>query len=534
MTRRARRGLSILALTIAVVAAVALPAAGDQNGAATPLDMTLKDASLQEVLRAIATAQGADIVMTDDVQGTISLSVAQKTAEEILDLIASTRNLHWWKENGAYVVSGQPRSVSTDSHIGESASPKTARAANQRVVIPLRFNNAQDLAYQFGGAAEPYTPSSRSFDEIIYPYGPPGQPVGNRVEGAQPQSPRAKTAAVPRNPYDELRQRGGGIEEMQPTAGTPAGPGGEEEMVTAGGPLGHLLPAELSPPVAYAPLNALIVQGPMEAIEEFRKLVEQLDVRVPQVMVEAQFVEMRVDDARQFGINWSWIGGETGVDVTGQSTGGNVGISFVKGRFTALLQSLLDTSRARIINAPRLATMNMQRVAFTISRTFFYFTSDTVVQTPTFAGSQVFTTSRLNALPVVTTFEIMPQVNGDDSITVDVSTIISDVAGFITGPNGEKIPEPTATALPTRLRVQNGETIVMGGFVRKNVSETKHKVPLLSDIPIIGKWLFTGSSFTQSDSELLIFLTARIMEEKGDTAAREEGGSSFMTMPLGQ
>jgi general secretion pathway protein D len=305
-------------------------------------------------------------------------------------------------------------------------------------------------------------------------------------------------------------------------------------MLTAGGPLGHLLPAELTPPVAYAPLNALIVQGPMEAIEEFRKLVEQLDVRVPQVMVEAQFVEMRVDDARQFGINWSWIGGETGIDVTGMASGGNVGISFVKGRFTALLQSLLDTSRARIINAPRLATMNMQRVAFIISRTFFYFTSDTVVQTPTFAGSQVFTTSRLNALPVVTTFEIMPQVNGDDSITVDVSTIISDVAGFITGPNGDKIPEPTATSLPTRLRVQNGETIVMGGFVRKNVSETKHKVPLLSDIPIIGKLLFTGSSFTQSYSELLIFLTAHIMEESDSAAAREEGGSSFMMMPLGQ
>jgi type II secretory pathway component GspD/PulD (secretin) len=298
------------------------------------------------------------------------------------------------------------------------------------------------------------------------------------------------------------------------------------------GPLVNLLPEGLSqPPVAFAPLNALIVQGTPEAIEEFRKLVEMLDVRVPQIMVEAQFVEMRVDDARQFGIDWSWIGGETSVDVAGIAAGGNVGVSFVKGRFSALLQTMLNNDRARIINAPRLATMNNQPVTFTISRTFFYFTTSTVVQPPGFAGSQVITNNTLNALPVVTTFSVLPQVNGDNTITVDVSTVISDVAGFITGPNGEKIPEPTATALPTRLRVGNGETIVMGGFIRKNVSTSKRKVPFLSDIPIIGKALFTGTTFTESDSELLIFLTAHVIEEEG-APSLEESRVPFMTIPL--
>ncbi|UCH35484.1 MAG: hypothetical protein JSV65_03795, partial [Armatimonadota bacterium] len=94
----------------------------------------------------------------------------------------------------------------------------------------------------------------------------------------------------------------------------------------------------------------------------------------------------------------------------------------------------------------------------------------------------------------------------------------------------------TATTLPTRLRVDDGETIVMGGFIRKNISETKRKVPLLSEIPVIGKILFTGTSYDYSDSELLIFLTAYIMAEKSTQVggAREETRVPFMSFPLGQ
>ena len=537
MTRAARLMSAILALSITVVTFISLPAAGEPGTSTLQPSMTLKDAPVQEVLRLIAKAQGVDILMTDDVQGTISLEVSGKTPEEILDLVASAKNLHWWKERDVYVVSGQPRSATPQQQGAEEAPlPKARHDDKAREVIILQHHKAQDLAYLFGGASEPYTDLIRAMQKAAFPYGAPGEEVGVPLGATKAvKPPRAETAsAVSRNPFEELSQvtLPGVLQPGEITPGvTPGGQAGAQAGRPSG-PLAHLLPEGLTnPPVAFAPLNALIVQGTPEAIEEFRKLVEMLDVRVPQIMVEAQFVEMRVDDARQFGIDWSWIGGETSVDVAGIAAGGNVGVSFVKGRFSALLQTMLNNDHARIINAPRLATMNNQPVTFTISRTFFYFTTDTIVQPPGFAGSQVITTNTLNALPVVTTFSVLPQVNGDNTITVDVSTVISDVAGFITGPNGERIPEPTATALPTRLRVGNGETIVMGGFIRKNVSTSKRKVPFLSDIPIIGKALFTGTTFTESDSELLIFLTARVIEEEG-APSLEESRVPFMTIPL--
>jgi len=537
MTRAARLMSAILALSITVVTFISLPAAGEPGTSTLQPSLTLKDAPVQEVLRLIAKAQGVDILMTDDVQGNISLEVSGKTPEEILDLVASAKNLHWWKERDVYVVSGQPRSATPQQQGAEEAPlPKARHDDKAREVIILQHHKAQDLAYLFGGASEPYTDLIRAMQKAAFPYGAPGEQVGVPLGATKAvKPPRAETAsAVSRNPFEELSQvtLPGVLQPGELTPGvTPGGQAGAQAGRQSG-PLAHLLPEGLTnPPVAFAPLNALIVQGTPEAIEEFRKLVEMLDVRVPQIMVEAQFVEMRVDDARQFGIDWSWIGGETSVDVAGIAAGGNVGVSFVKGRFSALLQTMLNNDHARIINAPRLATMNNQPVTFTISRTFFYFTTDTIVQPPGFAGSQVITTNTLNALPVVTTFSVLPQVNGDNTITVDVSTVISDVAGFITGPNGERIPEPTATALPTRLRVGNGETIVMGGFIRKNVSTSKRKVPFLSDIPIIGKALFTGTTFTESDSELLIFLTARVIEEEG-APSLEESRVPFMTIPL--
>ena len=549
MIRVASLRFAVLALACMTVAIIVVPAMGEQAPATNPPSITLKDASVQEVIRMLARAQGADVLMTDDVKGTISLEVSSKTPEDILDIICTSKKLYWWKDKGVYVVSGSPRGAAGEAKRAEGEPlPKTLRTEQGYDVLTLQFAKAQDLAYLFGGAKEPATDAFKTMEKVIFPYGAPGEPVGQPL-GVKDNSGmqggvKAKTAAAlssNRSPFHELSQITPTLPGViEPGAVAPTVPGEQPEEAAPGqfispmAPLAHLLPEGLTPPVAVAPLNALIVQGPPEKIEEFRKLVELLDVRVPQVMVEAQFVEMDVTDARQFGIDWSWISGETSLDVTGINAGGGVTLSYAKGKFTALLQTLLSNQRARVINAPRLATMNNQPVSFTISRTFFYFTTSSVVQPPGFAGSQVISSEVLNALPVQTLFTILPQVNGDNSITVDVTTVISDIAGYVTSPSGQQIPQPTATALPTRLRVEDGETIVMGGFIRKNVSTNTRKVPLLSDIPIIGKALFTGTTYSYNDSELLIFLTAYIMPDRYTAVSGAKPGERvpFISMPL--
>jgi type II secretory pathway component GspD/PulD (secretin) len=126
--------------------------------------------------------------------------------------------------------------------------------------------------------------------------------------------------------------------------------------------------------------------------------------------------------------------------------------------------------------------------------------------------------TQLVFLPVASNLFVVPHINGDGSITTFITPTIADTAGTVTGPQGQSVPIPTSQSLQTMLRVKSGETIVMGGFVSKRHSNTKSKIPLLSDVPLIGS-LFVGSSETITDVETLIFLTPRIVPESTPGAA---------------
>ncbi|MHB1458911.1 MAG: type II secretion system protein GspD, partial [Armatimonadota bacterium] len=89
---------------------------------------------------------------------------------------------------------------------------------------------------------------------------------------------------------------------------------------------------------------------------------------------------------------------------------------------------------------------------------------------------------------------------------------ISDSPGSVDTPNG-KIPITTDQSLQTTRRVQNGETIVVGGIIRKSETDNMTQIPLLGDLPIIGQ-LFRSTSKDTDDKELLIFLTPTIIPEK--------------------
>jgi general secretion pathway protein D len=115
-------------------------------------------------------------------------------------------------------------------------------------------------------------------------------------------------------------------------------------------------------------------------------------------------------------------------------------------------------------------------------------------------------------VPVENYLDVMPRVNADDSITLMLMPNISNVAGYVEGPNGERIPIATYQNVFTQLTVKDGETAVIGGLITKDDSTTKLHTPLLSKIPIIGK-LFDSRAKNLNDTELLIFVTPRILRE---------------------
>jgi type II secretory pathway component HofQ len=132
----------------------------------------------------------------------------------------------------------------------------------------------------------------------------------------------------------------------------------------------------------------------------------------------------------------------------------------------------------------------------------------------------IVTTTQVVPVSANTGLIVIPRVNRDGTITVQGSVNVASILRIVSSPDGSSIaPEINQTQLQGfNRRVASGETLVIGGLNSKNETNDENRVPILSDIPILGK-LFRGRSRSVTDSQLLIFLTPQIV---GDRAATSE------------
>ncbi|MCX8053425.1 MAG: hypothetical protein N3B12_06425 [Armatimonadetes bacterium] len=255
--------------------------------------------------------------------------------------------------------------------------------------------------------------------------------------------------------------------------------------------------------------NSIIVKGDEEGIEKFKKIIRMLDVPPKQVQVKAEFIEVSTTDVKSFGIDWS-LQRLNESFATSFLPSGNVVVGVATGNLTAQLKTQLTSTVGRVINSPIISTINNQNAYISINRNIPYWVSIATVV----GDNNIINQSTPQWINVQTHLDIMPRVNGDGTITMILRPGVSDTGNQVTGPDGTVIPEERVQEIYTQRRVANGETIVCGGFIRKNDSSSVVKVPLLGDLPIIGS-LFRSTSRTSEDRELLIFVTPTIIPDVG-------------------
>jgi len=253
--------------------------------------------------------------------------------------------------------------------------------------------------------------------------------------------------------------------------------------------------------------NSILVKGDEDGIEKFKKIVRMLDVPPKQVQIKAEFVNVTTSDVKNFGIDWSLQRLNESFN-TAFGPAGNVIVGLAAGNLTAQLKAQLTRDVGRVINAPIISTINNQAAYLMIQTIIPYWVSvATVVGT-----GNVVQQSTPQFLQVQTELMVLPRVNGDGTITLQLSPQIADTGTNVTGPDGTVIPQQTTQSLYTQRRVANGETVVVGGFIRKNDSDSIQKIPILGDLPIVGS-LFRTTAKTLQESELLIFVTPTIIPD---------------------
>jgi len=548
-----------------VVTAILCGSAIAQSEAETPsgqrlINIDVKDGAIDQVLRMLAKAAEVNIVIGENVTGRVeAVSLRDVTVETALRLITITHGYYWYREGNVYVVTANPppsaggmvpahgptgrdtgasrgevRTVSPETGGavsgsavgpamgGSAASPPlvtpevstivTQGAAGEpRLVtkmIPLKYKNAQELAWAFGGTA---------FGSEIAGGNLPAQRLADRPRlmrrnaetyagpdifgGGTSRTGLGQDAGLGGGRQTGGRQTGGRQTGGRQTGGFGGGSGG----------LGNLLSGEMEPPTAFMPENALIVQGTQAEIDQFVGLVEMLDVPARQVEIATKFVDVATTAQDAFGIDWSVANGALEFWNLGFAPGEAVNnvIRYTRGQFQATLAALQNEGRATVINAPHVTCPNNMMAEISFYTTIPFYTSTTEYNQ---FGQRIATTVEWEDMEVENSMMVLPRINADDTVTIELYPILEDQVGEVVGPNGETMPIIVSQEVMTTVTVADGDTIVMGGLMRKDDSTTYQNTPLLSKLPIIGN-LFRAKKHRISNSELLIFVTPRIIRD---------------------
>jgi len=267
--------------------------------------------------------------------------------------------------------------------------------------------------------------------------------------------------------------------------------------------------------VADSNTNSLIVVGDPDAVAILKQIVEKLD-RIPeQVMIETMIVEASLDATEKFGLEWSLAQSKawgnknasgnvaTNFDLSGSATTG-LKYTLTGGDLSAFLNAFKTDTKFKVLSTPRIFTSNNTEATINISQSIPYVTS-TERNTD---GTYVYNYSFQDVGIVLT---VTPRISPSGSVTLDVTQTANDLQGY-TSFNAPIVNQREAN---TTISVKDGETIVLGGIMRTSVSSTTNKVPLLGDIPLLGS-LFKAKSRSENKTELLVFLTPKIVHNSDD------------------
>ena len=434
--------------------------------------------------------------------------------------------MHW----DQYVVEPapfRPLSVNSNRPVLSSTQPTMILPAQ----LPPGYSNTDSNNYgTYGGSyGSPSVPVGA---------GNPGQPQANYSANRSPQSPDQA------NQFDG--GFGGGFGGTGGRGGFGQGFGGgignnpfQPNQVGQGVPgVGNpraqqaQLPEGVDRIYALQSNNSLLVHATPEGFNEVRRLVKILDIAPRQVQVKVEFVTASVTDVDNLGVNFDLVpypGLEFG------STQGNstlvsgiqpTFLQYATGNIVAQLYQTLVRTRGKVVQAPLITTTNNVQATIQISTQIPFFTSNTV-STGGLNNNNI-TNQQANFLQLQTFLTITPRINSDDSVTMNLAPQITDTTGQAPV---QGIP-PTITQNVTTLRtVRSGDTMVLGGLVRKQETASSQRIPILSDIPILGG-LFRTRNKQINDQELLIFVTPTIIGESNDSAtANANGGQSVTVTP---
>jgi len=434
------------------------------------LTLKFQDIEIRPLLQLLADFTGNNIVVSDSVQGRMSLRLENVPWDQAMDLILTTKGLSQRKNGNVIFV-----------------APTAEIVAREKAEMEAR-KQSEDLA-----------PLMSEFMQVNY----------------------AKASDIAKL--------------LRPTAA----PGGAGTTGTAAARQGGFLSPRGTLTVDER-TNTLLVNDTPDSLDKIRDLVKKLDTPIKQVLIESRIVIATDDFSRELGLKWGVTGAfNTSGDpilLSGNATGTggmatNIGsgsapgvpslgdrfnINMPAGGFTGKpvsgslglavlgsnvlvdleLQALQVEGKGEIVSSPRVITANGQKATIKQGKEIPYLEQ-------TSSGA-----TNIEFKEAVLATEVTPQITPNNDVIMDIK-VQKDEPDFTRSVNG--VPPIDKREVNTKVQVQNGETVVLGGIYEIASADQINKIPFLGDLPILGN-LFKTNGSKHNKFELIIFVTPRIIE----------------------
>jgi general secretion pathway protein D len=300
--------------------------------------------------------------------------------------------------------------------------------------------------------------------------------------------------------------------------------------------------------------NSLIITGEADVMQSLLSVVKRLDIRRAQVLVEAIIVELNDTDGRDLGVDWLFLNDSGGygsstnsglggaiaaaafeTDSNGDPVDSRAGIASVLGAtpgqvfgigrldddfsFNVAINALQENSEANILSTPSLLTLDNEEASIVVGQSIPFVTGSysSTGNSSSNPDNPFQTVEREN---VGITLKVTPQINEGDSVILAISQEVSNVLGGSSVLNSNLIT--SERKIDTKILADNGQTIVLGGLIEDQVTESVKKVPVLGSIPFLGA-LFRSTSTQNGKKHLLVFLRPTIVRDKREMDSATAG-----------
>ncbi|WP_255876022.1 type II secretion system secretin GspD [Microbulbifer elongatus] len=282
-------------------------------------------------------------------------------------------------------------------------------------------------------------------------------------------------------------------------------------------------------------LNALVLTAPPSLLETMKGVIAKLDVRRAQVLIEAIIVEVREGTESDLGVKWLagnnddiFAGFENDVAI-GDPDGDNtievdgvpinpgsldplnlvrsgLNLGFLSGTDVRVaINALATENNANILSTPQIMALDNEEAEILVGQNVPFITGS---QLTTGSNNDPFQT--IQRQDVGTILKVTPRVNNNNSVTLDIEQKVENVLP-VTGAASDIVT--SKREIRTKVLVDDGAILVLGGLIEDNLTEVKNKVPLLGDIPGLGR-LFRNSEKDVGKTNLMVFIRPRILSNQ--------------------